>query len=105
GVEVASPAPGEWVVRTGRIAAHDTTIEPDLSNAAPFLAAAVAVGGSVTIPGWPAKTTQVGDQLRTLLPEFGAQVTLGEDGTLTATGSGELRGVELCVPEAGELSP
>lgn len=104
GVQADSPAPGEWRVKPGPIGAREITIEPDLSNAAPFLAAALAVGGSVTIPSWPANTTQVGDQLRELLPEFGADVVL-EGGTLTVTGTGELRGVKIHMPDAGELSP
>ncbi|QZY52515.1 3-phosphoshikimate 1-carboxyvinyltransferase [Leucobacter tenebrionis] len=105
GVEVSSPAPGEWIVEPGPIRALDAPIEPDLSNAAPFLAAAVAVGGRVTVPGWPAATTQVGDQLRALLPEFGARAELAEDGALTVSGDGRLRGARLHVPEAGELAP
>ena len=105
GVAATSPAPGEWRVEPGPIRAIDTSIEPDLSNAAPFLAAAVAVGGSVTVPGWPAATTQVGDLLRTLLPEFGAQVSVAANGAVTVTGDGRVRGVHLHVPEAGELSP
>lgn len=104
GVDADSPAPGEWRVQPGPIGAREITIEPDLSNAAPFLAAALAVGGSVTIPHWPAETTQVGDQLREILPEFGATATL-EHGALTVTGTGELRGVKLHMPDAGELSP
>ncbi|GAB2551463.1 3-phosphoshikimate 1-carboxyvinyltransferase [Leucobacter ruminantium] len=105
GVEVERPAEGEWAVGPGSIAARDLAIEPDLSNAAPFLAAAVAVGGSVTVPGWPGETTQVGDRLRELLPEFGARVELTTDGSLTVSGDGRVRGVELYVPEAGELAP
>ncbi|MGJ0203918.1 3-phosphoshikimate 1-carboxyvinyltransferase [Leucobacter sp. gxy201] len=105
GVDVSSPTVGEWVVKPGPIRAVDTRIEPDLSNAAPFLAAAVAAGGSVTVPDWPTSTTQVGDQLRTLLPEFGATAELAADGSLTVSGDGRLRGVRLHVPEAGELSP
>ncbi|MFC5337749.1 3-phosphoshikimate 1-carboxyvinyltransferase [Leucobacter denitrificans] len=104
GVEADSPAVGEWRVAPGPIAARDLEIEPDLSNAAPFLAAALATGGSVSIPNWPADTTQVGDTLRTLLPEFGATATL-ENGVLTVASSGPLRGVNLHIPEAGELSP
>ena len=105
GVEVGTPAPGEWTIAPGPIRALDLAIEPDLSNAAPFLAAALVSGGSVTISGWPAETTQVGDQLRTLLPEFGGTATLSDDGKLTVTATGELRGVDLYVPEAGELAP
>ncbi|MGO1538279.1 MAG: 3-phosphoshikimate 1-carboxyvinyltransferase [Leucobacter sp.] len=105
GVEVDSPAENEWRVAPGAIGALDLTIEPDLSNAAPFLAAALSAGGSVTVPGWPEHTTQVGDQLRRLLPEFGAEVTHNEDGSLTVSSDGNIRGVQLHVPEAGELSP
>lgn len=104
GVEADSPATGEWRVAPGPIRAREITIEPDLSNAAPFLAAALAVGGTVSIPHWPADTTQVGDQLRTLLPEFGGTAIL-EHGVLTVTGTGRLRGVNIHMPDAGELSP
>lgn len=105
GVEVGTPAPGEWTIEPGPISATSLTIEPDLSNAAPFLSAALVAGGSVSISGWPSVTTQVGDQLRTLLPEFGAEASLSDDGVLTVTGTGEIRGVDLYVPEAGELAP
>lgn len=104
GVDADSPAPGEWRVAPGPIRARDLTIEPDLSNAAPFLAAALVAGGSVTVPHWPAATTQVGDQLRALLQAFGANVEL-RGGSLTVTGTGRIRGVRLHVPEAGELAP
>lgn len=104
GVAVEAPSGREWVVAPGPIAARDVRIEPDLSNAAPFLAAAVAVGGTVTVPDWPAETTQVGDRLRAILPRFGATVS-SADGALTVSGDGALRGVELSVPEAGELAP
>lgn len=104
GVEVEKPAPGEWHVTPGPIRPLDLVVEPDLSNAAPFLAAAVALGGSVTVPHWPAQTTQVGDHLRSLLPEYGATAALS-DGSLTVTGDGRMRGVTLNVPDAGELAP
>lgn len=104
GVEADSPASGEWRVAPGPIAAREVEIEPDLSNAAPFLAAALVLGGRVTVPGWPASTTQVGDQLRELLPAFGGEVSLDGD-RLTVSGDGVLHGVELHVPEAGELAP
>ncbi|MGO3147358.1 MAG: 3-phosphoshikimate 1-carboxyvinyltransferase [Leucobacter sp.] len=104
GVRAETPAVGEWRVIPGPIAARDLALEPDLSNAAPFLAAALATGGSVSIENWPDATTQVGDQLRTLLPEFGATAVLDE-GTLTVTSTGTLHGVTLHMPDAGELSP
>jgi 3-phosphoshikimate 1-carboxyvinyltransferase len=111
GVDVASPEPGRWRVDPGPIAAIDVAIEPDLSNAAPFLVAALVAGGHVTITGWPAQTTQVGAQLAELLPRFGARVVL-EDDRLTvhapqpgAHGGRGIRGVDLDLSEAGELVP
>jgi len=104
GVKTYSPAEGEWVVEPGPISARDLVMEPDLSNAAPFLAAALVAGGSVSIPNWPSETTQVGDQLRTLLPRFGAEASLN-NGVLTVTGSGQISAVDLHIPEAGELAP
>ena len=104
GVVVESPEPGLWVVPPSEIRALDVDIEPDLSNAAPFLAAAVAVGGSVTIEGWPDATTQVGAELEHLLPRFGATVTRSAH-ALTVTGGGPVRGVDLDLSAGGELAP
>ncbi|PDQ34655.1 MAG: 3-phosphoshikimate 1-carboxyvinyltransferase [Candidatus Lumbricidophila eiseniae] len=110
GVEVTSPEPGHWQVSPGPIGAAQIDIEPDLSNAAPFLIAAVLVGGSVTIAGWPATTIQVGAQLATILPRFGATVTrTGDEITVTGPAAGAsgrgIRAVDLDLSEAGELVP
>lgn len=75
GVTVDDGERDVWRVEPGRIAARDMTVEPDLSNAAPFLAAALVTGGTVTIPAWPVRTTQAGDALRDLLTTMGATVT------------------------------
>ncbi|MDJ1369917.1 3-phosphoshikimate 1-carboxyvinyltransferase [Gulosibacter molinativorax] len=72
-----------WGVEPGPISGIDMTIEPDLSNAAPFMLATVVAGGEVRIPNWPDETTQVGDLLREILPKFGAQVSVAADGLLT----------------------
>ncbi|MET1053336.1 MAG: 3-phosphoshikimate 1-carboxyvinyltransferase [Mycetocola sp.] len=104
GVPVSSPSVGVWRVEPGTISGRDVDIEPDLSNAAPFLAAAVVTGGSVTITGWPAETTQVGAELIDILPRFGATVTLDGD-RLTVTGTGTISGVDLDLTTAGELAP
>jgi 3-phosphoshikimate 1-carboxyvinyltransferase len=104
GVRVESPEPGVWVVPPSPIRGIDVTIEPDLSNAAPFLVAALVAGGSVTIQGWPAETTQVGAQLARILPRFGARVAVA-DGAMTVTGNGTISGVDLDLSEAGELAP
>ncbi|TFC80432.1 3-phosphoshikimate 1-carboxyvinyltransferase [Cryobacterium cheniae] len=104
GVTVHSPAVGEWVVAPAPIQGAEIDIEPDLSNAAPFLAAALVAGGSVTITGWPEITTQVGADLADLLPRFGAVVSRDGD-RLTVTGTGRIRGVELDLSTGGELAP
>jgi 3-phosphoshikimate 1-carboxyvinyltransferase len=103
GVVVDDAEPNRWVVEPGPIAAKDIEIEPDLSNAAPFLAAAVATGGTVTVRDWPSAAAQPGDQLRGILAAFGAGVRMGADG-LTVTG-GPIRGVDLDLHEVGELTP
>jgi 3-phosphoshikimate 1-carboxyvinyltransferase len=97
-----------WSVPAHRIAGRDLVIEPDLSNAAPFLAAALVAGGSVHVPDWPAATTQVGDRLRDWLAAFGARVHR-EHGGLSVHGdgvaAGPLQPVELDLGEGGELAP
>jgi 3-phosphoshikimate 1-carboxyvinyltransferase len=110
GVTVESPEPGVWVVPPHAIAAAEVRIEPDLSNAAPFLAAAVIAGGTVTIGGWPERTTQVGDELTRLLPRYGATVTrsgdaVTVDGGAGILGGGAIPGVDLDLGEGGELAP
>ncbi|WP_375389292.1 3-phosphoshikimate 1-carboxyvinyltransferase [uncultured Amnibacterium sp.] len=111
GVDVVSAQNGPaatWTVPPHRIAGRDVDIEPDLSNAAPFLAAALVAGGWVTVPDWPDATTQVGDRLREWLAAFGAEVDL-RHGALTVTGPGvaqhPLRNVDLDLSEGGELAP
>jgi len=93
-----------WRIEPGPIGALDVQVEPDLSNAAPFLAAAAITGGRVTIPDWPQHTTQAGDALRDLLDTMGADVSLDRDG-LTVEGTGELYGVDVDLNAAGELTP
>ncbi|MHC5796936.1 3-phosphoshikimate 1-carboxyvinyltransferase [Lacisediminihabitans sp. FW035] len=107
GVTVENPEPGVWIVPPGPIAGIDIAIEPDLSNAGPFLGAALVAGGSVTITGWPTRTTQVGAEMATILADMGGDVsvvTTGDGlGELTVTGTGGLRGIRL--DNASELAP
>ena len=102
-----------WTVRPGSFPGFEMTIEPDLSNAGPFLAAAMVTGESVTIPHWPAPaddssagTTQVGDMWRELLPALGAQVRYAE-GRLTVTGPAQLPEGDFSfdLSAGGELAP
>ena len=87
----------------GPIHARDFAIEPDLSNAAPLLAAAVVTGGAVTIPGWPATTTQPGDAVRGLLTQMGADVSLS-GGELTVRGTGTIIGLDADLRDVSELA-
>lgn len=110
GVGVASPEPGVWVVPPGPIAGLDVRIEPDLSNAAPFLVAPLLAGGTVTVQGWPESTTQVGAELLRLLPALGATVTRHGDGITVDGGAGlaggaGIPGQDLHLGHAGELTP
>lgn len=85
GVDARSVDERTWRVEPGPIAALDLTVEPDLSNAETFLLAPLLAGGEVRIPRWPEATTQVGDLLREILPQLGADVSLADDGDGTAT--------------------
>lgn len=104
GIEVDDSDADRWVVSPGPIAARDVTVEPDLSNAAPFLAAAAVTGGRVTVTGWPESTTQPGDRLREIFSRFGAEVELAPNG-LTVSGPERLNGVDLDLHDVGELTP
>jgi 3-phosphoshikimate 1-carboxyvinyltransferase len=103
GVEVETGA-DTWTVRPGPVRAVDVTIEPDLSNAAPFLMLALTTGGRVRVPGWPRRTTQAGDALRDLLERMGAEVSL-DDHALTVAGIGAVQGIDADLHDVGELAP
>jgi 3-phosphoshikimate 1-carboxyvinyltransferase len=103
-VDAVDPTSATWVVHPGTIRALDRTVEPDLSKAAPFLAAAIVTGGSVTVPGWPASTTQPGDSLRDLLSMMGGVTELGTDG-LTVRGGESIVGIDADLHDVGELTP
>jgi 3-phosphoshikimate 1-carboxyvinyltransferase len=93
-----------WAVGSGPLHRVDETIEPDLSSAAPFLAAAVVTAGEVTIPGWPTASTQPGALLPELLARFGATSAI-DDGGLTVHGPARVHGADLDLRNAGELTP
>jgi 3-phosphoshikimate 1-carboxyvinyltransferase len=104
GVEVDASDADRWRVLPGTVRAVDVAIEPDLSNAAPFLAAALVTGGEVTVRDWPRATTQAGDALRDILTLMGAEVARTDAG-LTVRGTGGVRGVDLDLHDIGELTP
>ena len=104
GVEVDDSDANRWHVPPQVVRATDVTIEPDLSNAAPFLMLAMTSGGRVTVPGWPRSTTQPGDALRDLLGRMGAEVSLDDTG-LTLSGTGTITGLDADLHDVGELAP
>lgn len=95
---------GRWRVRPGAVRALDVRIEPDLSNAAPFAAAALVTGGRVTIPGWPRSTTQPGGQLPDWLTAMGAHCEVSAEG-LAVTGGSSIKGIDADLSEVSELVP
>ncbi|MDT0200948.1 3-phosphoshikimate 1-carboxyvinyltransferase [Nocardioides sp. AE5] len=104
GVDVDDSEANRWTVAPGPIAPVDHLIEPDLSNAAPFLALAAVSGGTVTVRDWPAATHQAGDALREILTLMGCTVTLSEAG-LRVSGPDQLTGIDLDLHDVGELTP
>ncbi len=92
-----------WRVEPGKLKAQDLVIEPDLSNAAPFMSIAMVCGGSVTIADWPKQTTQPGDQLRDIFSKMGAKVEFVPNG-LKVTG-GAIHGIDIDLHDVGELTP
>jgi 3-phosphoshikimate 1-carboxyvinyltransferase len=103
GVSAKSAGESSWRVEPGAIAGIEIEIEPDLSNAGPFLAAALVTDSQVNIP-WPENTTQVGDQFRKLLSEMGAEVEY-KNKQLSVRGTGKILGIQADLSEAGELVP
>lgn len=107
-VKVEAPedprAPQVWTVQPGPIRAVDREVEPDLSNATPFLAAAAVTGGEVRIPHWPRLTTQPGDVIREIVVRMGGEARIF-DGVLTVHGPDRLAGIDIDLHDVGELTP
>ncbi|RSX55906.1 3-phosphoshikimate 1-carboxyvinyltransferase [Bifidobacterium dolichotidis] len=123
GGHVTMPTPGTWIVEPNRLnLPNEVVVEPDLSNAAPFLGAALIAGGSVSVPNWPAHTTQPGGLLPSMLAAMGADVTLDDlpfntiedanalpddySGLLTVIAGPEIHGLgDFDMSAAGEIAP
>jgi 3-phosphoshikimate 1-carboxyvinyltransferase len=104
GVVVDDAEVHTWRVEPSEINALDVQVEPDLSNAAQFLAAALVTGGRVHVPGWPQYTTQGGDFIRDVLDMMGAEVVLDRSGLTVAAGDG-IGGIDVDLHESSELTP
>jgi 3-phosphoshikimate 1-carboxyvinyltransferase len=96
--------PDVWRVRPGRIDLGAVTVEPDLSNAAPFLAAALVTGGTVTVPGWPRDSLQAAGAILDVLARMGARSEAGPDG-LALRGTGSVHGITADLRDVNELAP
>jgi len=102
GVEVVV-SENEWIVKPVVMDGSDTVIEPDLSNAAPFMGAAMLSGGTIVIRNWPRETTQPGDALRAIFTQMGAEIEFrGRD--LAITGDA-IHGIDIDLHDVGELTP
>ncbi|MBJ7393518.1 MAG: 3-phosphoshikimate 1-carboxyvinyltransferase [Candidatus Nanopelagicales bacterium] len=104
GVKVSSIEKNSWKIDPTVIKSKDWLIEPDLSNAGPFIAAAMVTKGEVTITDWPQNTTQAGNAWIEILTKMGAQVVLTEKG-LTVSHSGDIKGIDFDLSDVGELTP
>ena len=104
GVKVSKLSETSWRIEPGEISGRTVEIEPDLSNAGPFMAAALVAGGTVTIENWPRSTTQVGNDFVSLLTLMGGEVSRTGTG-MSVTGTGEINGIEIDLSSAGELTP
>ena len=103
GVDVSETDSGGWIVAPGPVRALDVTIEPDASNSAPFLCAAAATGGEVTIGHWPQNTAQPIRRLLEVLTEFGAETSFVGD-EITVRG-GQRRGIDVDLADVGDMTP
>jgi 3-phosphoshikimate 1-carboxyvinyltransferase len=107
--ERSTPDGHEWTIEPGPVHAVDRVVAPDLSTAAPFLAAALVAGGRVRVPGWPRRAYQPGDRLPELLTGMGARCVLESDGLTVAGGGvggvGGIDGIDVDLADCGELTP
>ncbi len=104
GVDVDDDTPNRWAVRPGPIAARHWDVEPDLSNALPFLAAAIVTGGTVRIAGWPQVSVQPAGHILQILNLTGS-VVQQSDSHLQITGPAGYRGFDVDLHDIGELTP
>lgn len=104
GAIIESPQPGLWHVTPGELNPGNLTVEPDLSNAAPFFAAAMVTGGRVSIPFWPDESTQAGHHILDIFSAMGGTIQR-EGSTVTVTGPDQISGIDIDMRDCGELVP
>ena len=104
----SAPSKTSWRVLPGKLTGQDLIVEPDLSNAAPFMAAAMVCGGTVVIRDWPKESTQPGDQLREIFTRMGAKIEFTQAGLSISSASASLNsiaGIDIDLHDVGELTP
>jgi 3-phosphoshikimate 1-carboxyvinyltransferase len=104
----SAPSKTSWQVLPGKLTGQDLIVEPDLSNAAPFMAAAMVCGGTVVIRDWPKESTQPGDQLRQIFTRMGAEVEFTQVGlsiSSASTSPNSITGIDIDLHDVGELTP
>jgi 3-phosphoshikimate 1-carboxyvinyltransferase len=99
----AGELPDTWFVHPGVLQDHEIIVQPDVVNSAPFIAAALVTGGSVTLLDWPAVTTQPAGQILDVFTRMGGRCEAGPGG-LTVTGSGRVRGITADLTDCSEIS-
>ncbi|WP_077077305.1 3-phosphoshikimate 1-carboxyvinyltransferase [Mycobacterium numidiamassiliense] len=104
GVDVDDSVPNRWQVRAGKVEARHWDVEPDLTNAVPFLAAAVVTGGAVRITGWPTTSVQPSEDILSVLGKLNAVVTQ-DASSLEVRGSADYGGFDVDLRDVGELTP
>lgn len=104
GAAIDDTTPDVWTVEPGPLTGRGWEIEPDLSGAVPFFAAALVTGGEVTVTGWPGGSVQPVERLRGLLREMGGEVSLSTAG-LTVRGTGSVHGLTADLSDVSELTP
>jgi 3-phosphoshikimate 1-carboxyvinyltransferase len=104
GVEVDDSTPNRWQVRPGIVAARHWHIEPDLSNAVPFIAAAVVSAGTVRITGWPPNSIQPAETILSILSQLNSVVNQ-TDSYLEVQGPQSYGGFDVNLRDVGELTP
>jgi 3-phosphoshikimate 1-carboxyvinyltransferase len=113
GATVEVSANSTWRVLPGKLTGQDLIVEPDLSNAAPFMAAAMVCGGTVTIRDWPKQSVQPGDQLREIFTRMGAKIEFTKAGLSISAASvivegravNQITGIDIDLHDVGELTP
>jgi 3-phosphoshikimate 1-carboxyvinyltransferase len=104
GVHVDDSTPNRWRVHPGAVEARHWDIEPDLSNAVPFLASGLVTGGTIRITGWPATGIQPAETILSILRQLNA-VVIRTDSYLQVRGPQSYAGFDVNLRDVGELTP